>query len=71
MADETFDQLRGRFMRFRANRPLAVIHAALDVHPNTMLRFLAGSDVSPIVMRKIQRWCNAEEQKKDDPYGRP
>lgn len=69
LVDDTFDQLRGRFMRFRAGRPLATIHDALGVHPNTMMRFLAGRDVSPIVQRKIQQWCEAEAQRKDDMHG--
>lgn len=68
LTNTTFDTLRGQFMRLRAGRPLATIHAALDVHPNTMMRFIAGQDVSLLVVRKIQRWCDAEERLKEPDY---
>ena len=68
MIDDTFDALRGRFMRMRRNRPLVEIHADLDVHPNTIQR-LHGGDPSPIVMHKIVRWCAREEAKQGGAHG--
>jgi hypothetical protein len=63
---QAFDELRGRFLRYRRGRPYDTIDKEVGVSYPILQKLARGGMVSERSAKLIERWCDTEAKRQAD-----